>query len=111
MVSSDDQPPVQLLPQHSLYHPPRQVSAYAILQLLWLNAFSKRSWSTAKTIAIAFLLASAYGALDEVHQGFVPGRYASLSDVVADLTGCVIGVLVWLGLSRVRTKNYLGVVL
>lgn len=42
----------------------------------------------------AVALATAHGALDEVHQSFVPKRFASVADVLADFTGALVGV--WL---------------
>jgi VanZ family protein len=41
------------------------------------------------------LLGSLYGASDEVHQSFVPGRAADPLDWVADSAGAVAGVLVF----------------
>jgi VanZ family protein len=35
----------------------------------------------------SFLIAGIYGCLDEFHQGFVPGRTATVADVLADLLG------------------------
>lgn len=40
----------------------------------------------------ALALAAWYGALDEVHQSFVPGREAGLPDWLADVTGAWLGV-------------------
>ncbi len=40
---------------------------------------------------VGVLLAVAYGVSDEVHQRFVPGRYADPLDLVADTVGAVLG--------------------
>ena len=42
----------------------------------------------------AIAIAAAWGALDEVHQMFVPGRSASLWDVATDAAGAVLFVAV-----------------
>lgn len=47
-----------------------------------------------QAIPVAILLASLYGASDEVHQAFVPFRDANWLDWVADTVGAVIGVTV-----------------
>ena len=41
--------------------------------------------------APAVALAAGYGATDEVHQAFVPGRDADLFDWFADVVGAVLG--------------------
>lgn len=40
----------------------------------------------------AALIGIAYGATDELHQMFVPGRYPDLVDWMADATGAILGV-------------------
>ena len=46
------------------------------------------------------------GALDELHQYFVPGRYASPKDVLIDTAGGVTGIaLMLLPVLYVRSKN------
>ena len=48
-------------------------------------------------IPVAIVLATAYGAVDEWHQSHVPGRDSSFSDLLADLTGAVVGASVVAG--------------
>jgi VanZ family protein len=38
----------------------------------------------------AFLIVLLYGCFDEYHQSFVPGRHASLSDILADSLGALV---------------------
>lgn len=76
--------------------------AYALLTLLnWVGltcaGFQR---TTAAHVLWALLGASAFGALDEVHQGFVPGRQASALDWVADSAGAVVAALVLLARAR-----------
>jgi VanZ family protein len=40
---------------------------------------------------LLILLGVSYGALDEWHQSFVPGRTPSLGDVLADTAGVILG--------------------
>ena len=76
---------------------------YAVLGLLCYRALrggSSDSWRQ-QAIPMAILLASVYGASDEVHQAFVPFRESSWLDWVADTVGAAIGVL-----AMHRTVNF-----
>jgi VanZ family protein len=42
----------------------------------------------------AILIVSAYGALDELHQLFIPGRSCDILDWTADTIGVIIGVTI-----------------
>jgi VanZ family protein len=53
-----------------------------------------------REVGIAAGVALAYGALDELHQSFVPGRQPSLLDVAADALGGTVGAVAMLVLSR-----------
>jgi VanZ family protein len=73
--------------------------AYAFLALLWGHALSGGTWviGPGKAAACA-LLALLFGVSDEVHQSFVPGRVASVGDVVADGLGAAVAaglLLLW----------------
>ena len=48
---------------------------------------------TVRGALIALLITVGYGALDEFHQWFVPGRTADPFDLLADATGGVIGLI------------------
>jgi VanZ family protein len=71
------------------------VAGYTVLGLLTLRAFHGGfgpliGWPTVG--AVVFTVG--YGVIDELHQSFVPGRNASISDVVADLAGAILAVAV-----------------
>ena len=74
-----------------LYH----FVAYAILGGLWLSALDStcKNFSPRERVLIAIVLTLAYGASDELHQLHVPGRVASVGDLVADLLGATFGTI------------------
>jgi hypothetical protein len=79
------------------------VPAYGALALAWRWAL--RAWlrtSGAGTLG-ACAISFTWGLLDEWHQAFVPGRFASLTDVALDATGIALGIWLaaWIG-SRAR---------
>lgn len=63
------------------------------LGITWTWWFSKEDWVTKpwKYILYVTLIVAVYGAIDEFHQYFVPGRYASVLDWVADVAGGLLG--------------------
>jgi VanZ family protein len=63
-----------------------------------------------RTATLALLITVGYGLSDEIHQMFVPGRYAELMDVFANTVGSVLGVaLCWLwGILAHRRRASLG---
>jgi VanZ family protein len=64
---------------------------YAVLGALVLRA--TRSYRRARTQVLVLLVLSAFGAIDEYHQEFIPRRSASVLDWVADSLGALTGVL------------------
>jgi VanZ family protein len=64
--------------------------AYAVMSFLCFNSLS-RSGIKRHCFLIALLLTSIYAVSDEFHQYYVPGRYASIGDLIADFIGAFIG--------------------
>jgi len=70
------------------------VPAYAVLAWAWSWALGAWLRAPAARVLGACVIPSVFGVLDEWHQSFVPGRYASLTDATLDVAGAVVGV--WL---------------
>lgn len=66
---------------------------YALLMGLLVFALHRSTrLPDTRVWVLAFLLVALYGASDEFHQSFVPGRHTTLFDWLTDLTGAG---LVW----------------
>lgn len=68
-------------------------------------AMEKPGWPLRTIRMAAFFFAVAYGATDEIHQGFTAGRHASFLDLLADGIGGFFGVLLY-SKTRSVTKPY-----
>ncbi|MBP1154374.1 MULTISPECIES: VanZ family protein [unclassified Paenibacillus] len=60
--------------------------AFGLLTLFVLFALK----GSRKSFILAWLFATLYGALDEIHQSFVPGRTAAVMDVGMDSFGALV---------------------
>lgn len=70
-------------------------AAYAILATLSIRALHGGFVPLRlRPTLLAILLTALYGASDEVHQLFVPGREASVADLVADVSGALFATIV-----------------
>lgn len=69
--------------------------AYGLLATLWLRVLAGRYGISWRTACLALGLASCYGATDEFHQSFRPGRSVELADWIADTTGAAVAVGVY----------------
>lgn len=67
-------------------------TAYAVLAALLLRSSrTPRAWNR---LLLVVALCSAFGAVDEWHQAFIPNRSMSFADWVADTLGALTGALV-----------------
>jgi VanZ family protein len=69
-------------------------AGYAVLGALVLRAVASARWAcvTGRTAVIAWGISAAYGATDEFHQRFVPGRTPAFDDLVADGLGAALAI-------------------
>ena len=58
-------------------------------------AWGKRRTGAGIPGLLLLLMGVAYGALDEWHQNFVPGRYSTVGDWVADSAGVMLGLVLF----------------
>ena len=75
------------------------LAEYAVLGALLALAIRARSPLPWPPLVVALLIGSGYGALDELHQSFVPGRDGDVFDWVADTLGVALG---WWAAERYR---------
>lgn len=83
--------------------------AYCGLAILLSLAlyFQKRSiLISSKAFLFALLFILAYGAVDELHQIFIPGRYCDFYDWLADSSGGILGIGIVFLFVRKISKNY-----
>lgn len=98
--------PANDIPALGLYDKFYHLGAYTVLSfLLSLTLIFQRKskFLFEKAGVAAIVISSVYGALDEIHQLFVPGRSAEILDWTADLIGACIGVyIIYLMIKRFK---------
>jgi VanZ family protein len=70
------------------------VPAFAVVAFCWLKSLSKARDVSRAAPWVAFGGAAACAVLDEWHQSFVPGRHASAGDLLLDLMGISVMLLI-----------------
>jgi len=69
---------------------------YAVLVYLIMNTLSLKSKSlslSANKVFLSILYGSIFGLIVEVFQGISPSRYFDYLDIIANIIGCITGVL------------------
>jgi thioredoxin 1 len=67
--------------------------AYGILGVLMMRGFRYcQCWSFARAAAWTLVIGGLYGAFDELHQSWIPGRSTDVLDFAADLAGLLLAV-------------------
>ena len=77
--------PLQTTPATFALH----AGEFAVFALLLYRALggSWPGWSSLRLLVVTVSVTAAFGALDELHQSFVPGRFCQAVDVLADTLG------------------------
>jgi VanZ family protein len=92
-----DRPPVEHL-LFGLQHRAAHIVAFGTLALLARWAFD----GLPRPALLAIILASSFGAVDELHQVFTPRRHPGLDDWLVDTLAACLAVLIWVRLVRGR---------
>lgn len=91
----------------ALFHNSMHVVAYGCLAAsVWL-AWTRAPITAHQTFRScgAWLVASLYGVVDELHQSYVPGRVCSVADLASDAIGAALAVVVLRAISGVAPKS------
>ena len=82
-------------------------SIYTILGLLLMGLISTYNIEEKKRIYITMIIGILYASSDEIHQSFIPGRSAQVTDVMIDTMGVALGMcLILLLFKIVVTKKH-----
>jgi VanZ family protein len=71
--------------------------AYMVLSILLCFTYTfqnKVKLLFSRPFLMTILTITLYGALDELHQKFIPGRSCDIKDLMADVTGATVGLIV-----------------
>ena len=79
---------------------------YFVLAILTMNAFKRCGLKKGKLILSVISFCLLIAVLDEIHQLYVPGRYGSIFDVVIDVMGSLLGILIYYGVSRIYRNKH-----
>lgn len=78
-----------------LVHRTAHVLEFAVLGAVVLRAISQKKPITKREMIVTLLIVALYGASDEFHQRFTPGRSSEGLSVLFDMAGGAIGVWAW----------------
>jgi VanZ family protein len=95
------EPPPGITDKHA------HLAVYAVLAATLVWALTDRApWRTSWTIVVAVvILCTLYGASDEFHQSFVPGREVSGLDLTADAAGAAIAAVTLRAWAIIRPRR------
>ena len=69
-------------------------SIYTLLGLLLMGLMSTFKIKEMDKIAVSLIIGVLYASIDEIHQAFVPGRGAQITDVILDSMGVLNGICI-----------------
>jgi VanZ family protein len=82
------------------------LTEYAILAaLLWrgLRGGTQWSWKMPCLLGVVLISCAIFAASDEFHQSFIASRTSSVHDIMIDICGAVIGLLICIAVSGRKT--------
>jgi VanZ family protein len=97
--------PEELHAWHMLIRKLAHFTEYLVLSLLLYHALrTDRRWRL-RTALVALAIATAYAAVDELHQTFVKGRTGAATDSVVDIVGATAGQVLMAAWARMRSSR------
>lgn len=81
---------------------------YVPVGFLLVGWLARRHWAPGSRLAVmglATAVVAAFGALDELHQWFVPNRSATFGDALADLLGGLVGAMLGALVFNLRNRR------
>ena len=84
------------------------IPVFGLLALLWVLVLRSQGHSEERVFLIAFITSTGYGALIELNQAWVPGRFPSYGDFILDLTGILLFIFLihWVNLFTSKRKFF-----
>ncbi|MCD6117766.1 VanZ family protein [bacterium] len=76
---------------------------YSIFSILVYRSLAAGRKSRREAFLLTIMFMFVFGAADELHQKFIPGRFAEVLDFIADVSGAVSGVILF----HFLNKHYL----
>ena len=80
----------------------KHVAEYSVFGFLLLASLRASNYDGKEALILAVVVASLYGVTDEIHQYFVPGRFFSYTDVLADFLGSLFAIVSKPRIEKVR---------
>ena len=78
---------------------------YLVFSFLVMNALRRSGMHGYRMIGLSLFVCVLYAISDEVHQLFVPGRGALVKDVLIDSAGAIVGIGLYLVISRIMKSR------
>jgi VanZ family protein len=103
-ILSHQSRPLPITPPITHFDKVLHAGAYCLLAVFAARALRTAGLAGRRALWITVVVASLYGASDELHQSFVPGRDPDPLDWAADTAGAVLGAALVVGLPRRRSR-------
>ena len=81
-------------------------SIYTLVGISMMTFMETFSISTRKKVIVSLIVGALYATSDEIHQLFIPGRTAAVTDVLIDTFGVAVGILIVRGIANSITKGH-----
>lgn len=78
---------------------------FLLLGLFSASFANSYDWSKKKLYSSTLIFCAAYAVIDEIYQLFIPGRAFEVFDIVADVAGAAVGLLIFIFISNILKNS------